>query len=200
MKLLPTWSTIAMLSFGVAACGATNKDPTRPSSNVSVTGGTPAATERQSEDYADGDGDVSHKDDVKILDYGHPANAEDLRKVAALFKRYYAAAVALDGTTACSLISSHLVKRLLSGYGQPLDRPPRRGESCARVTSKLFMARRYLLAIEVAKIKFTGARVAGEKGYVLLRYETLTPETLYMPIHMESGVWKIESLFGLALL
>ncbi len=68
------------------------------------------------------------------------------------------------------------------------------------MTSKLFSRRRFTLAIEVAKLAPLGARVSGEAGYAIVRYRTLTPETLYMPMHLQAGAWKIDGLFTRSLL
>ena len=187
---------LTLLSVGASACASSSGPPR--SKLATVDGETTAPG--HIEDYADGDNDAKHKDDTYILGYGHPANVADGHAIVVLFKRYYAAAAARDGTAACALFYTPFVARLDGGYEQPLDRPPPRGESCATIASKLFDRRRYLLAIEQAKLKAIGARVSGETGYALLRFETITPETFYMPLHIQSGRWKIDGLFIRSLL
>lgn len=206
MRRLSTWLTIVLLSGGLAACGGSNNNHPKAAPHAIPAGGASAATASSlpttdpRSDYADSDGDVKGKDDSKILDFGHAAGTADRRTITALFKRYYAIAAARDGAGACSLFYLPFVQKLLSGYDQPLGRPPRRGETCATVASKLFELHRYMLAIEVAKLKTIGTRVGAKQGYAVLRFQTVSPETMYMPVHIEAGAWKIDGLFCLSLI
>jgi hypothetical protein len=216
MKPLLVLLALALLGVGVTACGGASKgtgSTSQTSSKVAATGNTPAMTSSgatttshgttttshgttttsHGKDAADGDNDPNSEDDKNILAYGHAANAADMRTIATLVRRYYAAAAADNGTTACSLLFTLLAEVIPEDYGQAPGPPSLRGKTCAVVMTKLFKQQHQLLSTNVAMLKVTGARIGEKRGFALLLLGK-THEQRYIPVHREFGVWKVNSL------
>jgi hypothetical protein len=138
----------------------------------------------KSKGYYDGD-------DGGIRSYGHAASAADKRAIAALVKRYYAAAAASDGAKACPLMYSTLQEAIPEDYGQPPGPAYARGKTCAVVMSKLFAHVHSRLA---GAFEMTGVRVDGREARALLGSRT-TPARFILATR-ERGAWKIDELLG----
>jgi hypothetical protein len=197
-----------LVSIGVTACGSAGEKAisTSPASlgaavtdSTSMTtasnGGPSSLTTTPSGshhiDSNDGDNDPNSDDDSAILDYGHAASEPEKHAITALVARYYAAAAADDGASACTLIYGIVVETIPESYSLS---PELAGGTCAAVMSNVFKQRHKQLAAEAAALKVTEVRVEGKKGLALM-YFGATPES-HIYVHREDGAWKVESLFA----
>lgn len=130
-------------------------------------------------------------DDGAIRRFGHAANATDSRVIAALVKRYYAAAVASDGPKACPLMYSRLEEAIPEDYGQPPGPSYARGKTCAVVMSKIFAHAHNQLT---GGFTVTGVRIKGREARALLGSRTLPAG--FVVVTRERGAWKINELIG----
>jgi hypothetical protein len=208
MRLLFALLAIALFGVGAVACGSASKGTrstprvaSDPAANGATTKVASSATLSQSQsplptdnDYDNDNPSNSHydQDDNAVLYFGHATSAAEARAIMALVKRYYAAAVASDGATACSLIYSIVAESVPEGYGQL---PALRGKTCAVVVSKLFKKHHRELVAEVAGLEVTHVRVEGDRGLALLRFRTM-PERRVL-VHREHGVWKMGVLLDI---
>jgi len=206
MKTLLALLATTLLGLGSLGCG----DSSRPQSarlasetgtaSVSAAQSTatttqPPTTQQPPTDFDkdnDGNGKRHDEDDATVLDYGQAAGAPVKQAVTRLVERYYAAAAASNGATACSLLYSLIGESVAEEYGQPPGPPALRGSTCAVVMSKLFKQNQARLGAEDATLKVIAVRIKGKRGLALLTSKAL-PER-HMPIHLEHGVWKIFDL------
>jgi hypothetical protein len=130
-------------------------------------------------------------DDGAIRGFGNAAIAAERRAIAALVKRYYAAAAASDGAKACPLIYSTLEEAIPEDYGQPPGPAYARGKTCAVVMSKLFGHAHSQLA---GRFEVTGVRVEGREARALLGSSTVPAS--FVVVKRERGAWKIGALLG----
>lgn len=130
-------------------------------------------------------------DDSAISASGRAASPAEERAIAALVKRYYAAAAASDGAKACRLIYSTLEEAIPEDYGQPPGPAYSRGKTCAVVMSKTFAHAHSQLAGGFA---VTGVRVEGKEAHALLGSRTLPAS--FILLRRERGAWKIYELLG----
>jgi hypothetical protein len=130
-------------------------------------------------------------DDSAISATGQAARPTEERAIAALVKRYYAAAAAGDGAKACRLIYSTLEEAIPEDYGQPPGPAYSRGKTCAVVMSKTFAHSHSQLAGGFA---VTGVRIEGKEARALLGSRTLPAS--FILLRRERGVWKINELLG----
>jgi hypothetical protein len=131
------------------------------------------------------------RDDGSVVAYGHKANSTDKRAITALAKRYYRAAAAEDGATACTLIYSTFAESIPEDYGQGPGPPYARGKTCAVVMSKVFEHFHNQLS---GSFFVTGVRVNGHQGRVLLG--SSTQPASFIRVKREHDVWKIYQLIG----
>ncbi len=132
-----------------------------------------------------------HDKDDEVEVYGRPASAEDMRAIATLVQRYYAAARTGDSTAACSMMYSVLAEAIPEDYGQPPGPAYLRGKTCNSVLSRLFEHSRSMLT---GSYTVTGVRISGNRALVLLGSRTQPASSLF--VKRERGVWKIDSLLG----
>jgi hypothetical protein len=204
MRWLTLLLGFALLSLGVCACGGASKSTgsttktstTQASSSVSAAN-APDTSASGSTSSSKSAVDPDH-DDYVIEDYGHAASATEKRTVTALVKRYYAAALASDGATACSMLMSSLAKAIPEDYGRSPGPPALRGSTCSGVISKLFKSQHQQLAAEVATMAVARVRVNGNHAFALLAFRT-TPEPRDIGLSREAGNWKISGLLDGAL-
>jgi hypothetical protein len=208
MRSVLTLLAIALFSAGVTACGGVSKGTgsvSQTSSGAVASSSTPVATapsvastqpnlkRDRDNDYDNSSNSYYDKDDSVILGYGHAAGAADRQAVAAVVKRYYAAAAAGDGAKGCSLIYSIYAETIPENYGRPPAGPPAlRGKTCAEVMSKVFKQRQPQLAADSATLKVTGARLEGNRGWALMSFKTMPARSIL--VHRERGAWKIYAL------
>jgi hypothetical protein len=202
-----------VFSTGATACGGASKgagsaSQTSPgavasSSTQATTASSIASTQTNLKRDRDGDYDNSgngtyDKDDSVVLRYGHAAGASDRQAVAAVVKRYYAAAAAGDGAKGCSLIYSIFAETIPEDYGRPPAGPPAlRGKTCAAVMSKVFKQSQPQLAADYATLKVTGVRLEGNRGWALLSFKAMPARSIL--VHSERGAWKIYALLDTGL-
>lgn len=128
-------------------------------------------------------------DDHETLHYGRAATRAERAEVKSLIDRYYAAAVAGDGKTGCSLSYSLYAEGIPENYG---NQPGLAGNTCPAVMSKLFAREHAQLVAERKILRLTGVRADGDRGYALLGEGGNTQRFFY--IHRDSGVWRMEAL------
>jgi len=136
-------------------------------------------------------------DDDSVRRFGHAASTADRKAVVSLVKRYFAAAAAEDGMTACSLLASAFAKSLpetLGGAGGP---PYARGATCAAVTSGIFAHYHRQIAAHAATLEVPGVRVEGAEAMVVLAFRGLPGRSTR--VAREHGVWRVDSLLDIEL-
>jgi hypothetical protein len=203
-KVKPFLALLATVLLGVitTACGSAEKGTTSSSQGSSPTTATDSSTASSPQDYtkvdADKDNDVSAApDDTKnnsVLDFGQPASVSDTQAVAAVVKRYYAAAKAGDGTTACSLLYSTFAEAIAEdeGKGSPGASYLSSGTTCPQVLTLLFKHYQAQLAVEVPMLKVARVRLDQRHGLAILSFGKL-PER-QISVAREGRTWKIENL------
>ena len=198
MKLLLILLTVAMFSLGPVACGGANSgaDSASIASPSTVSNTAPAPTYAKADSDKDNDIGAPYDDtnNSGILNYGHAANATDERAIAALVKRYYATAVAGDGSKACSMIVSSLSKAVVEDYGHGSAGSPylSSGKTCSAVMALLFKHSHSQLAAELPKLKVSHVRLLGDRGLAVLTFGAM-PER-QIPIGLEGHTWKVQAL------
>jgi hypothetical protein len=147
----------------------------------------------------DGDNDTDNSsgsyydsDDDSVRHYGHAADTSDRSAIAALVKRYYAAAATEDGAAACSMILSNLVRSVPRDLGRPPGPPYLRGNTCAIVMSKIFKEHHLQLAAYAGGLEVTGVRVDHDHGLAVLGFKTLPGRQIR--VAREARAWKLEAL------
>lgn len=138
-------------------------------------------------------------DDESVLAYGHEAGPSDARAVTKLIERYYAAAAAGDGRTACALtapglgqtITAHYEEELGSNAPAGLAAAMRGVNDCGSALTALF---RLLHAELAAAVSVTGVRLQGSYGYGLIGSPTLPAS--FIAVGREGASWKIDGLLG----
>jgi hypothetical protein len=178
-KSLLTIAAAGVLSIGAGACGSSSKN-TGSVARVSNTG---TSTESQNPGGTDDD----------IPAYGHEAPAGEKQTITALVKRYYAAAGAGDGKTACSLLYTPLAKSVPEDYGKPPGPTYSRGKTCAVVMSKTF---RHLPGprADITATEVTDVRIYHDHGFAELRSKTMPKGEIF--IERQNGSWKIGATVG----
>ncbi len=193
-KPLVTLVATVFLCVGVSACGDSGKGSGSASRASSATGAGEASSGGGTSSAASSAG--SPEGANTIVDYGQPASAADEHAVAALVRRYYAAAAVDDGAKACALIYSIFKESIPEDYGQSPGPPGLRGKTCATVMTKLFKQRHSRRVSDLAALRVTGVRVRGRKGFALLALST--PGKRYISLEREHGTWRIDALVDVA--
>jgi hypothetical protein len=195
--------TFVLLSLGATACGGSHgRLASKPAADAAATGGVAAATPSRTSAtrrglVRDRDGDRDNptpdsrydQDDEAVLHFGHAASAADERAIAALVKRYYVAAAAGDGVTACRLIYSVIAESVVEEYGQL---PALRGRSCPAVVSKLFRQHRSPSTGDAGALEVIRVRVDAGRGVAIVRFGRLTERQVV--VRREGGAWKLAAL------
>ena len=137
------------------------------------------------EESADTDNDA-------IPEYGPPADPADRKAIVGLIERYYEVAAAGDGARACSMLDATFVQSLSEEHR---GRGPRglRGDTCARILSKLFEQRHRELAEDLTGFRVLVVQVHGNLGYALMRFPAKhvlrEPAVILRRTH---GAWKMD--------
>jgi hypothetical protein len=193
--------------MNVAACGgvgtgvrtAPSEPPTAPLASASTT--TVSTTQTQLALHQDMDKDSDNPgrksyfdaDDYNAPNYPYAASAVERRTAAAVLKRYLTAAVADDGAAACSLIYSLFAETIPESYGlPPLGSPALRGDTCAKVMTKMFKQQHKQLAAELPTLEVASVRVSHNRGLAVLHFKDMPPRSITM--HRERGVWKVDAV------
>lgn len=191
---IPLWSLLAcsavVLALGVAACGTTSKSPgsARGSSAASATGSTVLDSDRDN----DSPGSKGDTDNDDVLSFGMGADAADRVAIAALIGRYYAAAAAEKGASACAMLYWLAAEAIVEEHDRAQGGRPPLGRTCARIVSKLFKRRHRELVEDVAALEVSEMGVSGNRGLARVRF-TATRERL-VSVQRERGVWKMDVL------
>lgn len=183
VKKLLAVLAIVILSVLAAGCGGTGKEASVSSSTESASSAATAASTHAPTPESRG-----------VTEFGHEASPADRRAIALLVKRYYAAAAADDGATACSLIYSPLSESVAEDYGQAPAPASLAGTTCEEVMGKLFRQVPGQPSAVLAATEVTGVRVKGRKGFALLRSKAIPEGDI--AVERELGVWKVGGLIG----
>jgi hypothetical protein len=163
----------------VGACGGANKGTTGTSTLATSTTASTHPPSPQAK---------------AITEYGREASPAERQAITALVNRYYAAAAADDGATACVLIYSPLSESVAEDYGQAPAPASLAGKTCQVVMSKLFRQVPGQSSAVLATTEVTRVRVKGRKGYALLRSKAM-PEGDIL-VERELGTWRIGTPIG----
>lgn len=127
-------------------------------------------------------------DDNSVLRYGHRARGVDRKEIVSVVNRYFAAAAAEDGATACSLTFSLLADALPEDYGHAPGPLYLRGDkNCRVILTEIFKHQRSEL---VQPVKVTEVRISGHRGLAVLGSPTLPASET--ELRRELGSWKID--------
>lgn len=210
IKPLLVLSAVALLSLSATACGGAEKS-TSVASRASSLGfkGDEDDDEESAESNsnnsgdkdADFDNDAKDKrrgyhdsDDNVVLTYGHAASSAEQKALTDVVTRYYAAAAAGNGASACSMITSTFVQAIPEDYGQSPGPVYLRGKTCAAVMTLLFKHEHKRLA---AAPEITQVRVGDKQAYVFLGSQAVPAS--FVTMEREGGVWKVAGLLAQAL-
>jgi hypothetical protein len=122
---------------------------------------------------------------------GHPATATDRAAIAALTRRYYAAAAARDGARACSMLYSPLSESIAENYGTAGGPEYDRGTTtCAAAATGVFHHYRALLAVETSRLQVMLVLVKEREAVAELGFGARLPrrELLFT---REGRVWRV---------
>jgi hypothetical protein len=223
IKALLVTMALVLCGLVCEACGGTSHQIRRGSTlgpSTEETGAASSApvsigTLAQDEDDDDGpgeevgldphdpdlDGDNDHlkprgyydRDDGPFRTYGRPASGTEKRKLAALTKRYYKAAVAADGRETCSMLTIAFARSVPQDFGRGSGGPAylHAADTCAAVMTLLL---RHLHAQLSEAIEIVGVRVEGEKGLVLIGAKNVPAS--YVDVQREGGDWRVVGMLA----
>lgn len=200
MKLPIALLAVALSGVATTGCGSAGKSASPASegtaatttTTATTTPGAPAASTGGSTQSSNSAVDPDHDDHI-TEDFGHAASDPDKRAVTAVLKAYYAAALAGDGATTCSMIVPSFAKSVPEDYGQASGPAALRGKTCSAVMSKLFKQQHQKLASEVSTMVVRRVRLKGNNALAFLAFKT-SPEPRYIGIDREGGAWKVSGL------
>lgn len=192
----------AALALAASACGGAARETHSNSSGSGYAPHAPATAPARSAppgsylkwdgDKPDDSGGRRGNDDPPFLKaYGTPATSADRRAVSALVKRYYLAAAAEDGATACSLLTSALANSVAGGVDRSASSAV--GGCGPSMSLLLRQQHRSLTAREPATMVVIGVYLKGDLGLALLGFRRIPESTIL--VEREARVWKIDALF-----
>lgn len=170
--------TVALAGMAIGGCGSGSH--TAPAVDARVTAASSSAARPKPS--------VEGTSDDDIPAYGHEASAADRQAITALVRRYYAAAAAADGRTACALLDRNLEHVIAEDYGQPPALPYSRGKTCKVVMAKIFRHLTHHPA-DLAATAVTGVRVSNNYAFAELSSK-LTPKGEIFLLR-ERGKWTV---------
>jgi hypothetical protein len=119
-----------------------------------------------------------------------PAGPADRLAITELIKRYYAAALKMDGAKGCSMFGAAMARAVPVTYGEHGARFLRRAAgTCSAVISLLFRHEHRLLVREVPELKVARVSVLGNQGVAFLLFGRLYERDITEM--REGGTWKI---------
>jgi hypothetical protein len=144
----------------------------------------------------DNDSDSSGKsyfdsDDSSVRGFGHAADSAEGRTIASLVRRYFAAANAGDGATACSIMVPGIARSVPEDIGGPAGPLYARGTTCAVVMSKAFVHYHRQIAAHAATLRIAAVRVKRGNGVAVLAFNRLPGREIH--VAREGDVWKIQA-------
>jgi hypothetical protein len=132
------------------------------------------------------------EDDRATFAYGHAPSPAVERTIAGIVERYFAAAAAQAGVTACSLLSQGLARSVAQDYGRaPGPLYLRGGKTCSSVLSMLF---RHLHGELAAAVKVLQVRLDGTGAQVVFSSSKMRASDVVLT--EQGGSWRIEGLLG----
>jgi hypothetical protein len=141
---------------------------------------------------SDSNGKSYYDGDDSFRGYGHPVSTADKLAVTALLKRYYAAAAAANGATACTLLNSKIEGSVVENLGRPPEPAYFRGNTCATVMSKVFALNHRQLSAYAARLTVSTVLLNRTGALAVLDFKTLPGRVI--AVTREHGVWKVGSL------
>lgn len=189
---------LVALALVVSSCGSTSRGRRLDTGGVvragvaasTGSGGVPLLGDEDND--ANPSADYYDSDDRPTRSYGHSVGPAERHAIATLVRRYYAAAAAGDGATACGLTYYLLAESIPEDYGRPPGPLYLRGAStCAAVLSLVFKHFRAQLATPPA---VTDVRVSDRRAAALLGWTSLPAGSI--ELRREGRVWKIDQLLA----
>lgn len=130
------------------------------------------------------DRELRVKSDLLSSGFGHAASASVRREISTLVKRYYTAAAAGDGRSACSMLDPSITTGLASGAS---------GGGCVAATERLFGEQRAQLAKDrVVTMTVAHVRVKGHMAVALVGFQTAPVGEV--ELKRDRGGWKMNVL------
>jgi hypothetical protein len=147
--------------------------------------------------HEDGDNDLDDEpnskaendDESLFADYGTGASAADTRAIAALSKRYFSAAAAGKGASACALLIPAVAQGLAESAAQSSGHS--RGSCVSSITPMFRQQHRRLVAEDVVTMTVIKVYVKGNLGLAELGFRK-TPEQELI-VEREGGTWKVDA-------
>jgi hypothetical protein len=212
MKLPLVTAALAVASlYGVACGGSRPVAPVDSAKDTAPAGGGGANAMRPLPvghyirgDYDDDDNGGDDADDFETRTFGQRAGAADTHVVEELVRRYYAAAAAGNGRTACGLMDLRLARSRDYARVVPPEYAPApgssvfQGKTCAQIAALVFEPAHRLLVADAPSVRVTELRVAGAHALAVLIYTT-DPES-EIPLVREHGMWKVDAFLAAPLL
>jgi hypothetical protein len=202
MKILLALLATTAISLAGGGCGSTSRPP-RPASTVAASTTDANRTEATKTEQIYTKADADHDNDVgapsddtnnnSVLDYGDAASTADEQAVTKLIKRYYAAAVAGNGSGACSMLISTLAEAVAEDYGHGSAGPRylSSGTTCPSVMKLLFEHSHTALLAAVPSLKVTRVRVMGHGGLAIISFGAVERQA---GVIREGHTWKVTAL------
>jgi hypothetical protein len=134
------------------------------------------------------------KDDDIVRSFGSRADSVEERRFVSIVRRYYQAAAASDGATACSLMDRDYARSIPEDYGKRPGPLYLRGKTCAVVMTLLFQHEHAHLA---RSWWMTAVRVKDDEALVLLG-ATAQP-AISVTLQRQGARWGIRGLLGFPL-
>jgi hypothetical protein len=181
-------ASLALVALSLPSIGCGHAKAVSPAGQTGQAEQPPGRDRDNDRDNGSGES-LFDSDDGDILAFGQAAGAGEIRVVANVIRRYYAAAMADDGARACALLYSLFAETLAEGRE---DDPNPNLKSCAGVVSLTFKKRHAEFAAHAAAPWVLGVRVSGVRGYAVIGSYG-RPER-YLPIHRDGGAWRIQAL------
>lgn len=192
----------ALLCAGASSCGSSSGGATAGDNTstgavardaTATSSATPLETQADRDRDNDGAGGPDDSHNTKAWDFGQAAAAPDRRAVTALIKRYYAAALAGDGASACTMLYSTLAESIPEDYGGPAGPEFMRGAtSCRAGLERMFKHEHARLALIVPRLTVTHLRLIGHHGTAILGFGRFPERELL--VAREGHVWRISAL------
>jgi hypothetical protein len=200
-------SVTVLVGLGIVACGSVGKGAASSSNarsdaaaargaSTGAASGTSSRTLEEAKLDRDNDRDnptnsYYDRDDSVVLNFGRAATDVEKQMIASVVERYFLAAAATDGVSACRLIYSILAEAIPEDYGHSAGAPALHGDTCAVVMSKLFKQNRSWLAGYSAALKVTSVRIEGDRGLALLNLGPSNPASV-LRVHRDGQAWGVD--------
>lgn len=184
---------LSLATFAGAALGCGDGSTSeRAAQRTSTLAAAPSLTAAA---HPDSDGDHDRNDDEGLAgnDMSHKAASTEARAVAALVHRYYAAAAAADGASACPLLVATLA-RLAASHSKSFGPSYLRGRGCAHILSQLFRHMHADLVSDASTMRVVEVRVEGPHGFAVLHTRRRLLSKLLVQREAES--WRVASLLA----